>query len=79
MTSGQADAPNQRNGYRTEIRFMMRSFRNRQYRTGGKRHQQRLLTIRAHLPLSGFRIRYHPRVQRTEPLDTGKLIDELGD
>ena len=48
MTSGRQ---NTGHGYRTEIRFMMRSFRNGQYRTERKRHQQRLLTIRAHLPL----------------------------
>ena len=70
MTSGLADGPNHRDGYRTQIRFMMGPFRNGQYRTERKRHQQRLLTIRADLPLS---------VERTESLDTGNLIDRSGD
>ena len=79
MTSGQTDAPNHRNGYRTQIKFMMRSVRNGQYRTERKRHQQRLLTIRAHLPFSVCRIEHRSRVQRTERLDTGNLIEESGD
>ena len=71
--------PNHRNGYRAEIEFMMGSFRKWQHRTEGKRYQQRLRTISAHLPLSDFHIRYRPRVRSTEPLDTGKLIDRSGD
>lgn len=62
MTSALADVPNRRSGYRTEIEFLIGSFPNRQHRTEGKRHQQRLLTISTHLPLWGFHIWYIPRV-----------------
>jgi hypothetical protein len=79
MTSAQTDAPNHRHGYRTQIRFMMGSLRKGQYGTEGKRHQQRLRNIRADLPLSDCCFGYRPCVWRTEPLDTGKIIDKSGD